>query len=55
MAFSNGLEASIRALLGNVGVLPHLEDVVSVDDLRTFKPDPEVYRYLAQRTGCAPA
>ncbi len=55
VAFSNGVEASIRALLGNVGVLPHLEDVVSVDDLRTFKPDPEVYRYLAQRTGCAPA
>ena len=55
VAFSNGVEASIRALLGNVGVLPHLEDVVSVDDLRTFKPDPEVYLYLARRTGRAPA
>lgn len=55
MAFSNGVEASIRALLANAGVLPHLEDVVSVDDLRTFKPDPEVYAYLARRTGRAPA
>lgn len=51
VAFSNGVERSIRALLANVGLLPHLEDVVSVDDLRTFKPDPEVYAYLARRTG----
>lgn len=54
MAFSNGVEASIRALLTNAGVLPYLEDVVSVDDLRTFKPDPAVYAYLARRAGHAP-
>ncbi len=55
VAFTNGVEASIRALLGNAGVLSQLEDVVSVDDLRTFKPDPSVYAYLARRTGHAPA
>jgi 2-haloacid dehalogenase len=36
--------------LANADLLPRLEDVVSVDDLRTFKPDPEVYAYLARRT-----
>ena len=55
VAFSNGVEASIRALLANAGVLPYLEDVVSVDDLRTFKPDPAVYEYLVRRTGRASA
>ncbi|TVR65032.1 MAG: haloacid dehalogenase type II [Candidatus Competibacteraceae bacterium] len=50
VAFSNGVEASIRALLANADLLPRLEDVISVDDLRTFKPDPEVYAYLARRT-----
>jgi 2-haloacid dehalogenase len=35
--------------LGRARVLPHLDGVVSVDDLKTFKPDPEVYRYLARR------
>lgn len=50
VAFSNGVEASIRALLANADVLSRLEDVISVDDLRTFKPDPEVYAYLARRT-----
>ena len=53
VAFTNGVETSIRALLAHAGVLAQLEDVVSVDDLRTFKPDPAVYAYLTQRTNCA--
>lgn len=51
VAFSNGVEGTARVLLERGGVLDHLEDVVSVDDLGTFKPDPEVYRYLARRLG----
>jgi len=49
VAFSNGVERTARVLLERGGVLDHLGDVVSVDDLGTFKPDPEVYRYLARR------
>jgi 2-haloacid dehalogenase len=49
VAFSNGVEATLRDLLGHAGILPHLRGIVSVDDLRTFKPDPRVYFYLAQR------
>ena len=49
VAFSNGVEATVRALLDHAGVLPHLDEVISVDDLRTFKPDPAVYAYLAER------
>jgi len=49
VAFSNGVERTARELLGRGGVLDHLEAVVSVDDLGTFKPDPEVYGYLARR------
>lgn len=48
-AFSNGVEASVRALLDHAGILAHLDAVISVDDLRTFKPDPAVYVYLARR------
>jgi len=48
VAFSNGVEATTRTLLSRAGVLPHLDGVVSVDDLKTFKPNPEVYRYLAR-------
>ncbi|MBL8249202.1 MAG: haloacid dehalogenase type II, partial [Candidatus Competibacter sp.] len=55
VAFTNGVEASIRALLTNADVLCQLEDVVSVDDLRTFKPDPAVYAHLARRTEHLPS
>ncbi len=51
VAFSNGVERTARELLRRGGVLDHLEDVVSVDDRGTFKPDPEVYRHLARRLG----
>jgi 2-haloacid dehalogenase len=51
VAFSNGVEASLRGLLGTCGVLPYLGAVVSVDGLRTFKPDPDVYTYLVERAG----
>lgn len=49
VAFSNGVEATVRTLLGRAGILTHLDGVVSVDDLKTFKPDPKVYAYLAHR------
>ncbi|CAA9432667.1 MAG: 2-haloalkanoic acid dehalogenase [uncultured Rubrobacteraceae bacterium] len=55
VAFSNGVEATARTLLDRAGVLPHLEEVISVDDLKTFKPDPQVYEYLARRLGTQPS
>jgi 2-haloacid dehalogenase len=51
IAFSNGVEASLRALLDHADLRDHLEGIVSVDDVRTFKPDPAVYQYLAHRLG----
>ncbi|MDP9456995.1 MAG: haloacid dehalogenase type II [Actinomycetota bacterium] len=55
VAFSNGVEATIWALLEQAGVLPLLDDVVSVDDVSSFKPDPEVYRYLCRKLDRPPS
>jgi 2-haloacid dehalogenase len=52
VAFSNGVEATLRNLLQRAKILPHLQGIVSVNDLFTFKPDPRVYFHLAQRLGC---
>ena len=41
---------AVRTLMQNSGVLPQLHDVISVDDLKTFKPNPAVYDYLMTRT-----
>lgn len=48
-AFSNGVEATARKLFENAGLLEDLDEIISVDDLKTFKPDPAVYKYLAER------
>ena len=49
VAFSNGVETSLRELLSRAGVLDHLDGVVSVDPVQTFKPNPVVYRHLARQ------
>ncbi|MGB6136500.1 MAG: haloacid dehalogenase type II [Shewanella sp.] len=48
-AFSNGPEDSVRKLMNNAQVLQHLHHVISVDDLQTYKPNPDVYQYLMRR------
>jgi 2-haloacid dehalogenase len=49
VAFSNGVEATARTLLERAGVLEHLDGVISVDNVESFKPDPAVYNYLARK------
>jgi len=45
-ACSNGTEDAVRGLLDHAGVLPRFSRIVSVDPIRTFKPDPAVYEFL---------
>ena len=45
-ACSNGTESAVRGLLDRAGVLPYFSKIVSVDPIRTFKPDPAVYEHL---------
>ncbi len=50
-AFSNGTETAVRKLLHSSAIAPYLLDIVSVDDLQSFKPDPAVYGHFLERTG----
>ena len=45
-ACSNGTEDAVRGLLDHAAVLQHFTKIVSVDPIRTFKPDPAVYERL---------
>ena len=49
-AFSNGRADDVRNLLRNANIENYFEDVVSVDEIKTFKPDPAVYKHFLQRT-----
>jgi 2-haloacid dehalogenase len=53
VAFSNGSEASVSSLMTNSSIMPQLHNVISVDDVNTFKPSPQVYQYLMMRTGAS--
>jgi 2-haloacid dehalogenase len=47
LACTNGTETAVRKLLERAGVMPRFSGIVSVDPIRTFKPDPAVYESLA--------
>jgi 2-haloacid dehalogenase len=48
-AFSNGSAEAVETLLTNAGIRQYFIDVVSVDEIRSFKPDPDVYRHFMKR------
>jgi len=52
-AFSNGEAEVVRGVLENAKLVPLLDDVVSADEVRTFKPDPAIYAHAVQRLGLA--
>lgn len=50
-AFSNGEAAVLREVLERAELLSFFDDVISADEVRTFKPDPAIYRHALQRLG----
>lgn len=53
-AFSNGSAEMVRTLLSTAGLMEYFLDVVSVDEVKSFKPDPVVYQHFLKRAGTAP-
>lgn len=50
-AFSNGSYPALEKVLGHNQLLDCLDGLVSVDDIKSFKPDPAVYTYARRATG----
>jgi 2-haloacid dehalogenase len=48
-AFSNGAAGTVDALLTGAGIRDFFDDVVSVEEVRSFKPDPAVYQHFLAR------
>ncbi len=53
MILSNGTPHMLDGVLENSGLSEHFEAVMSVDEVRVFKPDPKVYRLASDRLGLA--
>ncbi|MEX1201111.1 MAG: haloacid dehalogenase type II [Methylophaga sp.] len=52
-AFSNGSKQAVEALLFNAGIRSFFKDIVSTDGVKSFKPNPEVYRYFLRSVGAS--
>jgi 2-haloacid dehalogenase len=48
---SNGDPEMLESMVEHAEIGDLLEDVVSADEIETFKPDAEIYRHAAARTG----
>ena len=44
---------AVSKLLEGAGILQYFDDIVSVEEVRRFKPDPAVYAYLRNRVEAA--
>ncbi len=52
---TNGAEANTRKLLAASGLDRYVDAVISVDEVRAYKPAPEPYRHAAHRLGADPS
>ena len=49
-AFSNGRKTDVQNLLDNSGIRSYFADVISTDEIKSFKPNPAVYAHFLRRT-----
>jgi 2-haloacid dehalogenase len=52
-AFTNGSPDSVEPLLVHAGIREFFIGVVSVDDIQSFKPDPDAYRHFLRKAGAS--
>lgn len=51
---TNGVKSSAEKALRFSGIREHLDDVLSVESARVYKPDPRVYKLVTARFACEP-
>ena len=49
-AFSNGTPEALEELLSHAGIRDLFLDVISVDDIKSFKPNPAVYSHFLRKS-----
>ncbi len=55
VTLTNSAPAAVKAQLQSAGLAPYFDESISVDSVRRFKPDLEVYRSAATHLGAQPA
>ena len=55
VALSNGSPRMLEHVLSSIGLAPLLDEILSVERVGVFKPDPRVYRFAVAHLGVDPA
>lgn len=50
-AFSNGSAEAVETLLSHAGIRDYFSDVVSADEMKSYKPNPGIYSHFLRRAG----
>ena len=50
-AFSNGRAEDVATLLENAAINSYFTDIISTDEMKSFKPNPAVYAHFMRRAG----
>lgn len=50
-ALTNGTREAVHKIFEDNAIDHYFSDIISADDVRKYKPDPEVYRYFMSKTG----
>ena len=51
VVFSNGAPRMLEAVIDAAGLRPYFQRLVSVDEVKAYKPSPKTYRHVARRLG----
>jgi|GEM_PF-101631 len=51
VAFSNSSLILIKTQIENAGLEAYFDDIISVEEMGSFKPDPNVYKFAADKLG----
>ncbi|MEM7026622.1 MAG: haloacid dehalogenase type II [Pseudomonadota bacterium] len=49
-AFSNGTANAVNELLVTAGIKDYFQEIISVDDIKSFKPNPAVYSHFLRQS-----
>ena len=52
-ALTNGPHAEVEKLFEMAGINHYFKDIVSVDEIQKYKPDPAVYKHFLDRSGAS--
>lgn len=53
-ALSNGSLSALEQVLSQAGIRHFLRDLVSADEIKTFKPNPDIYHHFLRRAQAGP-